>query len=473
MNDTNQFVYDFSRKNNIDINILFKLFTKIKDIFKIDNYDDILEEQLKTSEEEQYSNDEVSTPYVLIKEILNNTNDNYFLSNPKILDYCCGKGAIIYNTFIHYYNILINVINDPFTCVKNIIEEKLYIGDINNLNVFITLCLIYHKAIELSNKEYNYSFNYYIGDAFKLKLYNIWKINSIQGVFVNPPFHDENNQGSTQHKIWIDLTLKTFDDWLDKDGLLLQISPESFSSPSSKILNLMKEKNVLQIHFNQRHHFPNIGSTISWYLIENKQSNNMCLINGNYKLNLSELVYIPQDPCGESISIHEKVMFVNNGKIDMKYDYVNCHNNILLKAKRNKTHSTLSKIKTTTHLNPVFHTNKQIWYSEIKQDILNKKKVLFSRSGYTKFIYDKGEYGVTDLGYYVLVNSDEEGNNLVHNLSSKLFNYILKSAKWSGFGNEKVFELLPNFRGKKFTDQELYSHFKLTEEEITYLESKV
>ena len=106
--------------------------------------------------------------------------------------------------------------------------------------------------------------------------------------------HDENNQGSTQHKIWIDLTLKTFDDWLDKDGLLLLISPESFSSPSSKILKLMKEKNVLQIHFNQRHHFPNIGSTISWYLIENKQSTNMCLINGNYKLNLSELVYIPQ-----------------------------------------------------------------------------------------------------------------------------------------------------------------------------------
>ena len=147
MDDINPFIYDFYHKNNIDINILLNLFTKIKDIFDNDNYDDILEEQLKTSDEEQYSNDEVSTPYILIKEILNHTDNNYFLNNPKILDYCCGKGAIAYNTFIHYYNILINVITDPLICVKKIIEEKLYIGDLNNLNVFTTLCLIYHKAI--------------------------------------------------------------------------------------------------------------------------------------------------------------------------------------------------------------------------------------------------------------------------------------------------------------------------------------
>ena len=51
----------------------------------------------------------------------------------------------------------------------------------------------------------------------------------------------------------------------------------------------------------------------------------------------------------------------------------------------------------------------------------------------------------------------------------KLFTYILKSAKWCGFGNEKVFSLLPDIKEKKFTDDEIYKYFKLTNEEIDYI----
>ena len=36
-------------------------------------------------------------------------------------------------------------------------------------------------------------------------------------------------------------------------------------------------------------------------------------------------------------------MFSNNKKLEIKYDYVTCHNNILLKAKRANKHSTISK----------------------------------------------------------------------------------------------------------------------------------
>ena len=161
----------------------------------------------------------------------------------------------------------------------------------------------------------------------------------------------------------------------------------------------------------------------------------------------------------------------NNFNTTMEYDYVTCHNNILLKSTRSNTHSSISKEKTNTHIYPVFHTNKQTWYSEIKQDFLDKKKVLFTRSGYTKFIYDNGKYGVTDLGYYILVDNKKEGETLVHNLNSKLIKYILNSAKWSGFGNEKVFKLLPNLNKKKFTDKELYKYFKLTNEEIKHIDS--
>ena len=72
--------------------------------------------------------------------------------------------------------------------------------------------------------------------------------------------------------------------------------------------------------------------------------------------------------------------------------------------------------------------------------------------------------------YYVLVNNANEGLNLLHNLESKLMKYILETAKWSGFGNEKVFKALPNLpRDKELTDDEVYQLFGLTEPEIEYV----
>ena len=52
-----------------------------------------------------------------------------------------------------------------------------------------------------------------------------------------------------------------------------------------------------------------------------------------------------------------------------------------------KNNSSLSKIKTQTHIYPVFHTNKQTWYSSILQSFAHKKKVLWTRSGYQKPFY--------------------------------------------------------------------------------------
>ena len=474
IDNENVFIYNFMNKYKINKNqkkIYESLYESINNIFLKDNYKELLENELITTDSELYDNDEVLTPYELSNKILQNIDDTYFMKYPKILDYCCGKGSIIFNTFIHYYNILVKVNgNDKLMLVRHIIESCLYIGDINPLNVFITICIIKAQAFLFTNIHYNYKFNIYVGDALKLNLFDQWEINKIDGIFVNPPFHDANKQKKTFHKLWIDLTIKTFDEWLDKNGLLFQISPDSFSSPSSKILKIMKEKNTLHIYFNEKNYFPNVGTTIAWYLIENKNKGDYCIkINGSYDLDMDNLIYIPQKPCQESLGIHSKVMFSDLEKIDLKYDYVTAHNNIILKSRRNNVHSSLSKVKTNDHIYPVFHTNSQIWYSEKKQDFSDKKKVIWTRSGYTKPFYDNGNYGVTDLSYYVLVDNDEEGNNLEKNLNTKLFEYILKTAKWSGFGNDKVFKLIPNLKNNLLSDEEICKYFKLTNKEIKYI----
>ena len=69
----------------------------------------------------------------------------------------------------------------------------------------------------------------------------------------------------------------------------------------------------------------------------------------------------------------------------------------------------------------------------------------------------------------VLVDREEEGKYIENILTSKLFTYIFKTAKWSGFGNDKVFYSLPKIPHKKYTDIELFTHFGLTGTEVAYL----
>lgn len=329
-------------------------------------------------------------------------------------------------------------------------------------------------------------------------------------IFGNPPFQDSKNRKKTQHKLWIDFTLKYFNDHLSENGDMVWITPSSWGSPSSKILTLFKENNVDILNLNINHHFPGIGSTFSYYKI-NKKTKNKTLVTtpeNTFSFDVdSGVKYFPNDFCDESISIHKKVMFDTKEKCEVHYDYVTCHNVIrhaktLLQKKidsakaqipkledgstrkQKKIESlkkyekrlsecviTISEEKTAEHIYPVFHTNKKVWYSSVKQDFADKQKVMWSRSGYTKPFFDDGKLGCTDMGYYILVHSAQEGERLEKFLRSKLMQYIFKTAKWSGFGNEIVFSSIPKIDlAKDLSDEDYYKIFNISQSEINYIE---
>jgi|TARA_R110000822_G_scaffold309588_1_gene439557 hypothetical protein len=303
-------------------------------------------------------------------------------------------------------------------------------------------------------------------------------------VVTNPPFQDTTDRGKTQHKLWIDFTRLSFDSLLKEDGVLCQVSPSSFQSPSSKILQLFKDKKVTELHLDTEKYFPEVGSSFANYNIWNTSNDgSMTKIyteNGEFDIKLDDDVfYLPNDFCEESYSIHQKVIFNTKNKLKIEWDYVTCHNILLWsiikledgkKSREKNLNSSLSKTKKGNHIHPLLHTNKQIWYSTERQSFADNKKVMWSRSGYTKPFYDAGKLGTTDMGYYIKVDTEDEGKNLAHNLNLKLFQYIFKTAKWSGFGNEKVFVALPMIPlDKKLTDEEMYDFFGLKNEERDYV----
>jgi len=96
---------------------------------------------------------------------------------------------------------------------------------------------------------------------------------------------------------------------------------------------------------------------------------------------------------------------------------------------------------------------------------------MWTRSGYTKPFFDAGTLGGTDMVYFIRVATDAEGEALAANLNTKLFRYVYKTAKWSGFGNERVFSRLPDIpRDRTLTDHEMFQLFGISKEEVDYVE---
>lgn len=289
-------------------------------------------------------------------------------------------------------------------------------------------------------------------------------------VLTNPPFHDVTRRGKTPHKLWIDFTRAIVERFLIDGGVLAQVSPSSFQSPNSPVLALMKAYRTPLIRLDTGHHFPRVGSTFADYIIYKEPRNGEpteIRANGQaFRVDFDrELFYIPNDLTPEGISIHRKVMFRPIKKLPVEWDYVTCHN-----IRTRDGSGTLSRSRTDTHIFPVFHTNSQVWWSSIRQEWADQTKVIWTRSGYTRPFYDPGQLGGTDMAYFVRVLSDDEGINLAHNMNLALMQYIYRTAKWSGYGNERVFAALPDLpRDRRLSDAELFRLFGVTEREIRHL----
>jgi hypothetical protein len=156
-------------------------------------------------------------------------------------------------------------------------------------------------------------------------------------------------------------------------------------------------------------------------------------------------------------------------------DYLPVKNDNFFHPVVNKTHRrTLSSEKQNNHVFPQYHTNAKILWSDVPHENQRLKKVLFSKSGYLKPCYDPGVHGTTDAGFWIEVASDTEGNNLINILNSKLYGFLTSINKWSGFNMPVVLQKLPNIDFKKsWTDNKIYKHFSLTQEEIELVESIV
>ena len=184
----------------------------------------------------------------------------------KILDPCCGNGNFglpIFYKLIEYNH-----------SKKNILENIIEFNDIN--------------VERLENVK-----KIYCNDKFRLNICNNDYLNTSYDIkydliVANPPYAkilENGKRSSKNHNLIKDFIEKSLS-ILKKDGYLLFITPDNWMSYADRntLIEILTELQIvhLDIH-NAKKYFKKIGSSFSWYIIQNCKSYKDINVSGIWK----------------------------------------------------------------------------------------------------------------------------------------------------------------------------------------------
>ena len=448
---------------------IVQIITTLKELF-IKHRDDgvklseIVDTYFHPTELEKTENAEVTTMRPLRKEILELEPLEEVYTNPdaKFLEPCCGKGGIVIDVVEKFMVGLKEHFPNREERKKHIVENIIHFSDINPTNIYIT------KELLCLDKDYN--INYHLGNTLELGENVEWPENwpeKFDLQICNPPYEamKSGKRKAQNHNLW-----SAFLDWSNKrmkdNGYMLYITPTSWMSPQFANKEIFYDNQLLYLNVNEcAKHFPGVGSTFSYYLIKN--SKGICptkvVCKHNKKIYESECVlkdldYLPTLLNNHTISIIKK----------MKKEWEGEKVSFRTKSELHNTtkKAWLSNTESEEHRYLTRHTTKYEpgRWSKVKHSLHDENKILLNLSGNLNPIYDNGTMGFTQAQMYLLTDNEE----YVETLKSKLFKFVFKISKWSGFQIEKIFHDLPFVCAN--TDEELYKIFNLTGEEIKMIE---
>ena len=270
-------------------------------------------------------------------------------------------------------------------------------------------------------------------------------------VIGNPPY-----QADGSSKRWIKW-VKFIEYGLDIcKGRLVYVTPNSWLGPGEG--HELVFNNLVYANLNCSKYF-NVGSTFSWYVLDKNVTRN------------DTATFIK--PNGKEIAISNNSAFLSTNadlwSVAKKFFIGDTFN-----FQRTTEHHTSSRSKWEDVEGEfeVFHTHAQTFRSNVEPRRYSYKgyKVYMTLSGYpTAFV--RNNIALSQVGAWMEVSEDEvEGAESVFN--SKLYQTILSTHKWSGWNSLDVIKALPRVDlTRKWTDLELFEHFKLSEEEIALVEN--
>jgi SAM-dependent methyltransferase len=383
------------------------------------------------------SNDE-PTPIECIVDMYKRIPDELFERKElKILDPCCGNG----NFFL------------PLVKTKNICPEKnLYFNDTN------------------VDRTDNVS-RIFCGDKINLNITNIDFMefdnnDKFDLIVANPPyakFLANGKRSSKNHnliKSWVSKALSL----LKKDGYILFITPDNWMSLSNSNL-LIKEITRLQIIHLDIHtakkYFKKIGSSFTWYVIQNCKSYKDFTVSGIWKkkdytsiLPSKERNCIPLLFCSKTESIINKTLNKDIEKFDIQTtSYLH----------RYTKKDCISLNETETFKHRLIHTPSQTVYSNKSHKFQDGHKVFISTTNvYSPFI---DTCGMTQSIAFVLTENEDQANQFLNILKHPLYKFLNDIHRYGNFNNTKILKQFP----KPSNPEDIYGSFGISKEEQEFI----
>ena len=395
------------------------------------------------------SNDE-PTPMDCVREMIGKLpSELWNRSDLSILDPCCGNGNFS-------IPIMFELLKQHDT--QTIVEHILEFNDINESrldNVRRVFCSDKYK-LQITNHDF-ITFNSH-------KKYDL--------IVANPPYAkllENGKRASKNHNLIKDFIEKALAQ-LKPNGYVLFITPDNWMSYADRnvLIELITSLQIIHLDIHTaKKYFKKIGSSFTWYIIQNCASYKDIDVSGIWKKQeyVSSVVstkrkYIP-------LLYNQTVHSILSKTID----------NPSLPKFQVKTSSDLHKFTKATFIcdqqTDVFkykliHTPSQTVYSSRPHKFQEGYKVFMSTTDKYRVFVDN--CGMTQSIVFILCDNEDQAKKYVRILEHPLYVFINNICRWGNFNNIRILQNFPipsvDYSGNH---QELYDWFNITHEEMEYI----
>ena len=484
-------VTKYIKKNSSIYNIAIQFKMSLQSL--IDKPKELLElidSCLKPKQKEKQENGEVFTPMCLVFEMLDNLDKHYIKEHGRSIfnepsfkwfDPACGMG----NFPVAVYLKLMEGLKKQFPIYedrkKHIIENMLYMSELNKKNVFI--------CNQILNMNIQYKLNLNEGDTLELDIVSVWglELNSFDVILGNPPYnkggirsHTGKQLGDKNETIWTKFIEKSFE-WLKPDGFLAFINPLSWLKKSHSLHNKMLEKHIVWLKLwdnSQSNGAINADIPISLYVLQNKKNttNKKTEITSILKrrsLTTTSTEYLNPKysiPLAFHSIFNKLVGFIETRNLELEY-----------KTKTIKSSGTKAKIQTEYTLEDMWavdtYTMKEglmVKKATEQHPDANKRKLIISnKASFIGAFIDEGKLGLTGNDKSYILGDKLE--LLLKLLSFKISDMISHFTKYrQDFLEKEVYTYLPDIRKlgiADITEDEFYKLIGLTRQEINQIKN--
>jgi hypothetical protein len=317
----------------------------------------------------------------------------------------------------------------------------------------------------------------FCGEKYNLQITNRDFIESTNNkkydlIVANPPYAkllENGKRASKNHNLIKDFIEKALSQ-LKPNGYLLFITPDNWMSYADRN-TLIKIITALQIVHLDIHtakkHFKKIGSSFTWYIVQNCAYYKNINITGIWKKRLysstvtsAQRKYIP-------LLYNQTVQNILSKTVDdetrQKFDIKTSSD-----LHRYTKTEYISNEKTGVFQYKLIHTPSQTVYSSRPHKFQEGYKIFISTTDkYSVFI---DNCGMTQSIVFILCSTEEQAREYLQILQHPLYVFINNICRWGNFNNIRILQSFPipniEYSGNH---KEIYDYFGITEEEMEFI----